>query len=186
MPPRNAISWVPRRQLNGDEQIVLFMRRHWFVLLVKYLFVLVLALVPLAAYILMKESLFDFSANSLGRTVLTLVASLYYLFLWVSAFNLFIDYYLDIWIVTTHRIIDIEQRGLFNHVVSEQSLENVQDSQSSVQGIFSTLLDFGDVLVQSSGARNLVLFRQIAEPEQVSRVVTRLAAEFREKHQHES
>lgn len=184
MPHHSALAWVPRRQLQGDEQIVLFLRRHWFVLVLKYLFVAVLALVPLAAYLLMKESLFDFSPNSAGRTVLTLVASLYYLFLWVSAYNLFIDYYLDLWIVTTHRIIDIEQRGLFNHVVSEQSLENVQDSQSSVKGIFPTLLDFGDVLVQSSGARNLVLFRQVDDPAQVSRTVAKLAAEFRVNHQH--
>lgn len=184
MSHNQAIYWVPRRQLNGDEQIVLFMRRHWFVLFTKYLFVGLLALVPLIAYLLMKESLFDFSPNSLGRAILTVVSSLYYLFLWVSAYNLFIDYYLDLWIVTTHRIIDIEQRGLFNHIVSEQSLENVQDSQSNVKGIFPTLLDYGDVLVQSSGARNLVLFRQVDDPAHVSRIVSKLAAEFREKHQH--
>lgn len=182
--PHPALSWVPRRQLNGDEEIVLLLRRHWFVLVAKYLFWAMLALVPIIAYVLVRGSLFDFSHNALAYAVLVLVTSMYYLFLWVSAYNIFIDYYLDLWIVTTHRIIDIEQRGLFNHVVSEQSLENVQDSQSSTQGIFSTLLDYGDVLVQSAGAKNLVLFQDVPDPARVSRILSKLATEYREKHEH--
>lgn len=184
MSPRLLARWLPNRTLIGDEQVIVFTRRHWFVLVTKYLFMLLLALVPLVAYILFKNVFTTFDDNDIGRAVVILLAGAYYLFIWVSLFTIFIDYYFDLWIVTTHRIIDVEQKGLFNHQVSEQSLESVQDVQSLVKGILPTLLDYGNVTVQTAGARNLFEFKQVPMPAMVARQITKLAEEYRNEHTH--
>ena len=179
---REAERWLPNHARIGDEKIMFFLRRHWFVLFVKFLFLLILALMPIAVYALVQTMFPSMMMNEVGKAFLTVLASLYYLFIWISVYTLFVDYYLDIWIVTTHRIVDREQKGLFNHVISEQSLEQVQDVSSTVKGVFPTLLDYGQVLIQSAGATNLFNFKQIPEPEVVSRRINKLAEEFRLSH----
>lgn len=183
MPP-NIHRWLPNKQLVGDERVVLFLRRHWFVLFTKYLLMFALALIPFVAYYLFDNVFVGFIANETAKAIVTLVASVYYLFIWVTCFTIFIDYYLDIWIVTSHRIIDIEQKGLFNHQVAEQSLDMVQDVSSRVKGVVPTLLDYGVVLVQTAGTRTLFEFKQVAEPAAVARTISTLAEEYRTQHKH--
>ena len=65
-------------------------------------------------------------------------------------FVLWTDYYLDVWLITTERLIDIQQRGLFDRTISELSLNNVQDVTIEIRGIIPTLLKFGNLKVQTA------------------------------------
>lgn len=176
-----AKKWLPNGTTLGDEKIVMFLRRHWFVLLSKYLLTLLLSIIPLGLYIFLGLVFPQALEGELAYPLTVLFASLYYLFIWVTAFTIFLDYYLDVWIVTTHRIIDHEQKGLFHVTISEQSLEQIQDVSSNVQGVIPTLLDFGDVLVQSAGAKNLFNFKQIPDPDIVVQKITELTQQFRDE-----
>lgn len=178
--------WLPNHKRIGDEQIIYFLRRHWFVLFTKYLFLSLFGLIPVFFYFFFGSSFPTLYESSSTRAILLLVTSLYYLFLWVVAFNLFIDYYLDLWIVTSHRIVDREQKGLFNIRVSEQNLSQVQDVSASVKGILPTVIDYGNVLVQSAAAKNLFQFQQIPQPELISREINRIAQEYQKYHDHEN
>ncbi len=180
--PHPAQRWLPNKQLINDETIVLFSRRHWFALFSKYIFMFFLALIPIAVYFLFDNAFAGFTNDTTAKTIVILLASIYYLFIWVSCFTIFIDYYLDIWIVTTHRIIDIEQKGLFNHQVAEQSLDMVQDVSSRVKGIIPTFLDYGTVMIQTAGTRTLFEFKQISQPAVVARTISTLAEQYRERH----
>ena len=75
------------------------------------------------------------------------------MFLWLYGFLLWIDYWLDVWIVTDERVINIEQKGLFSRSVSELHFYNVQDVTTSVRGVIPTLLNYGDVEVQTARGR---------------------------------
>ncbi len=179
--------WLPNQKRIGDERILYFLRRHWFVIVGKYLFLLMFAVIPVVLYFFFDDSFPSLFQTESTRAILTLLASLYYLFLWVIAFTVFIDYYLDLWIVTSHRIVDREQKGLFNIRVSEQNLSQVQDVSATVKGFFPTILNYGNVLVQSAAAKNLFQFQQIPQPEMISREVNRIAYEYRTYHvQHDT
>lgn len=184
MGQKEAKKWLPNGHVDGDEKIVMFLRRHWFVLFTKYFFVLVLALIPIGVYWLIQSVFANAFTGPIGYAITVLTVSLYYLFIWISIYTTFIDYYLDVWIVTTHRIIDREQKGLFHVTVSEQSLEQIQDVSSNVEGVIPTILDYGNVLIQSAAAKNLFHFKQIPEPDIVSQKINELAQEFRQKHRH--
>ena len=181
----DAIKWLPTEHADSDEKVIMFLRRHWFILFTKYLFMLILALIPIGLYWFLATFYPSFLDNPVTYAITVLFASLYYLFVWISVYVVFIDYYLDVWIITTHRIIDREQRGLFHVIISEQNLDQIQDVSSNVQGVIPTLLDYGNVLIQSAAAKNLFHFKQIPDPDLVVQEVIKLAQNFRKNHQHD-
>ena len=85
------------------------------------------------------------------------------------------DYYLDVWIVTTKRVLNIEQTGLFARVVSELRLYRVQDVTSTVKGVVETLFDFGDVEIQTAGEKTRFLFEEIPHPNRISKSILELS-----------
>lgn len=173
--------WLPKNARIENENIELFLRSHVFTLILKLLFVLVLALIPVIVYYFVQYLFPMMLVSNLSYAALTLLGSAYYLFIIVSGYNVFIDYYFDIWIVTSRRVIDMELKGLFNYTISEQGLAQVQDVQAKVKGIFPTFLDYGDVLIQSAGTQNLFHFEQVPDPQSVARKINSLAQQFRSK-----
>ncbi len=156
-----------------EEKLVIFLRRHWINLFFQiwplFLFVFLLVI----SYFLITDS---FSGEELG-VFFGFGFSIISLFLWVFLFFVFIDYYLDVWIITNERIINIEQKALFKREISELRLEKVQDLTTEVSGIISTLFDFGDLYVQTAGKRERFLFKSIPHPERIRDVILVLSAE---------
>lgn len=105
------------------------------------------------------------------------------MFLWLGLFISWIDYYLDIWIVTDQRIVNIEQIGLFRREVSELEHGKIQDVTSEVKGIIPTLFKFGDIYVQTAGEKERFVFKQIVDPVRVRNIIMQLRkqATFQEK-----
>lgn len=145
------------------EKIVLVVRRHPLTFLPKILLILLLLSVPLVFPILFLGGLEDL----FWGPVIVITGSLYSLFVLALFFTQFVDYYLDVWVVTNERIIDIQQQGLFKRTVSEVDLDRVQDASSNLQGVFSTFFNYGDVEVQSAGAESKFSFKDIPKPHEV-------------------
>jgi uncharacterized membrane protein YdbT with pleckstrin-like domain len=85
-----------------------------------------------------------------------------------------LDYYLDVWIVTNYRVIGVEQRGLFNRVVAEYKLFRIQDVLAEQKGFFSTVVDYGNVHIQTAGEQEVIQFKQIPNPNYIARELIRL------------
>lgn len=114
------------------------------------------------------EEFFDYDTV---YVIFVLIGSIYYLFTWVYFFIVWINYYFDVWIVTNERIIDIEQIALFKRVVAEQKITRVQDVTSEVIGMVPTLLDFGNIHVQTAGAEKRFIFEEVPHPNEIKRVI---------------
>jgi uncharacterized membrane protein YdbT with pleckstrin-like domain len=113
-------------------------------------------------------------ANPIIYAFLFLLASAYILFILLFLFSAFIDYYLDVWIVTSQRIINIEQKGLFNREIAEHSLDKIQDVSGEQKGILQTFFSYGNVHVQTAGEIQRFIFQQIDNPFEVIRVINNL------------
>ena len=163
------------------EKTVLFLRRHWFVPTGIFLLLIGLISVPFAVYYLLLTQAAWLLTHPVATPLLVLIASLYYFAVWVYSFSEFIDYYLDIWIVTNERVINVEQLGLFARVASELNLTAVQDVTSDVRGIVHTLFDYGIVHIQTAGEKTRFVFKQIHHPEIVKRQIIQLADQARTK-----
>ena len=97
------------------------------------------------------------------------------LFIWLYAFLVWVDYYFDVWIITSQRIVNIEQKGLFNREVSELQFSRIQDVTSVVDGFIPTILNFGDVYVQTAAEEERFVFRQIPDPYTIKDMVMQLS-----------
>ena len=167
--------FIPHR--GKGEQIILLLRRHPFIIAVKLAFWLVVATMPPLFMIVLGGEMDVLFNHDLFGPLAILFTSIYYLFVWLFALHTFVDYYLDVWIVTNERIINVEQRGLFSRTVSEQKLYRVQDVTSELKGIFSTLLTFGTVYIQTAGETQRFIFKQVPDPSHIARRVMQLAEE---------
>ncbi|MBI2096949.1 MAG: PH domain-containing protein [Candidatus Sungbacteria bacterium] len=134
--------------LQENETVVIVIRRHWWILVRPTIAFVVLLILPTTAAIgaAYMPGLGNFFAEPLGD----FVTVLYLLILLLFAFLLWTDYYLDVWIVTSQRIIDIEQKSLFHRVISEIPMKRIQDVTIEINGIIETLLKFGDLRVQTA------------------------------------
>lgn len=177
-----AISfYIPHRQKN--EFIILLLRRHWFIITLKFLFWAVVALMPALLYIMLQQIFPSLFVSYTAEVIIVLFLSAYYLFVWLFAFNTFVDYYLDVWVVTNERIINMEQNGLFSRTVAEQNLHRVQDVTSEMKGMVPTFLNYGTVYIQTAGEQQRFIFKEISDPAGVARKISKLVEH--KKHEHE-
>lgn len=158
-----------------NEKVIFFLRRDSFILLKAVVFHLFLALIPVILYYLFREDANRFLRSDILGPILKLGVSVYYLSVWLFFFAAFIDYYLDVWIVTNERIINIEQKGIFARTVSELKLYNIQDVTSEIKGIIPTMLHFGNVYIQTAATTERFVFKEIDNPPMVAKRIVDLS-----------
>lgn len=159
------------------EKVVLLLRRHGFVLLFPFCFVLLLAIAPIALWLFIPAS-FEINAYA---SLFWFVLSLWYLFLWILLFYFFTMYSLNTIIVTDKRIIESEQHAFFSRKVSELHTNRVQDVSAHTHGILETMIGYGDISVQTAASEREFVFRQIPNPEKVKDEIMRVVATHQNK-----
>jgi hypothetical protein len=100
---------------------------------------------------------------------------------------LFHNYYLSLQIITSERIIDIDQTGIFKREINNLPLQNVQDVSFKKDTFLKNILNYGDVVIQSSGQGPTeavsgvsgVVFNSVPNPKEV----TNLIATMQETHE---
>ncbi len=154
-----------------ESEIVLrVVHRHWFDIATHF-FVVVLFVAALFGSLSIIPLLHpDALGTEMFRFVLFIQNSLI-LLIWLYAFLVWIDYFFDVWIITNERVINIEQKGLFVRTVSELKFSRIQDVTSEVSGMIPTMLNFGDVKVQTASEEDYFLFRRVPDPYHVKDLI---------------
>ena len=163
-----------------DEKVILVLRRHWIILARHLLVVIFNFLIPIIAFSL----LFYFLPNIeefVFYPIIILFVSLYYLFSWLIFLIKWVEYYYDVWIVTDRRLIDVEQKSLFNRVVSELRLNKIQDVTVEVKGIIPSIFRFGNIYVQTAAAIQRFSFEQISHPQKIKNIILKLYDQLEKK-----
>ncbi len=155
-----------------NEKIFLLIRKHWFNYLI-FLFLAILMLVPVIIIIVYLTLYRDQMSVNVAVFLVIATGIILLLTLAIELYG-FVDYYLDIYIVTDERLVDISQNGLFSRDISELQIRQVQDVSAHVEGFFDTLLHFGDVYIQTAGDRENFIFASIPHPYSVSKQIVDL------------
>ena len=149
-------------QKNG-EQILLVVRRHWFNILEQMLMVLGMLFMLLVSIVYLPLLFPTLLGPSLWN-IFFFTENFFAMLIWITFFLIWIDYYFDVWIVTSLRIVNIEQKGLFNRLVSEMDFSRIQDITTEVIGVIPTFLNYGDVFIQTAAETERFMFRQVPDP----------------------
>jgi len=173
-----SLKYLPHKE--ADEKPIFVLHRHGFVLGVIIAGFLLIGILPLAAYLIIRAEPYQFFTGEAMAIFLRLLVFVFYLFWWMLFYYAFLDYYLDVWIVTNYRVIGVEQKGLFNRTVAEYKLFRIQDVVAEQKGFFATLVNYGEIHIQTAGEQQVIKFKQVPSPNHVARELIRLV-EFNKK-----
>ncbi|MBT3539071.1 PH domain-containing protein [Candidatus Parcubacteria bacterium] len=114
--------------------------------------------------------------------------SLFALLILGSLFVFFRTYFLwkkNVFFITTHRLIDIEQGGFFHRVVSEIPYDQVEDVSGKVKGMFGTLFRYGNVRVQTGNGKIKIIVPNVKRPLQLQQQINEMRERYLSKYSHE-
>ncbi|MFH1749891.1 MAG: PH domain-containing protein [bacterium] len=154
------------------EKVIYFIHRHWFIFLKLGLLLLFMSILPFILYLIIKiqiPQVWEYFAGPL-----TLILGSYLLLVVTFGLIFWMNYYFDIVIITNRRIVEIEQRDLFNRAVFSVEIIHVEDVSVEVNGMFATFFGYGDLEIQTAGASRNFIFHQIPEPNTVAREISTL------------
>ncbi len=157
-------------ELEPGEHVVKQARKHWFLFLAELLPFALLAIIPFAlpSFLRLAPPLAQYAIFfTLQIPLMRAALGVWLLVSWTGAWSAFTRYFLNAWVLTNERIVDIKQRGYFSREVSSVLLNRVQDVTTDVRGVLPSLLNIGDINVQSAGAVDKFHMRGIPKPEQM-------------------
>lgn len=156
--------------LEPGEKILYEVRKHWFHLFTWGFILCLMALIPLFLGGVLTVVIFG-SLTEQAVSIAGLFYTLWLGLLWIIFFVEWTDYRLDVWVITNQRIIDIDQRGLFNRDVATVRFESVVDIKADVSGLIGTFLHFGSLEIQTAGAVKEFTMRSVSHPETAKDVI---------------
>jgi hypothetical protein len=157
-------------KLENDEIILKVVRKHWFAVFQELFMIFVIALLPIAFFVLFRRIFF----YDLAIQDLYALMYLYFIFIiliWILTFVIWTNYYLDMWLITNKRLVDVNQIGFFTREISSLRFDRIQDVKVEIFGFISTLLKIGNIHVQTAASRKEFIIRQAANPEQVKQCI---------------
>jgi len=157
-------------ELDQDEILIKVFRKHIFHFLTQIFGLIIIALLPLVAYPFVESFLFPDSPARFAYFSL-FIYFMFLMVLWNIGFVIWTDYYLDMWILTDKRLIDVEQKGLFSREVSSLRLDRIQDIKLQVSGFIQTFMGMGSVYVQTAGSEKEFVIRNAKHPEQAKDMI---------------
>lgn len=152
------------------EKVYIAVREHWIVLAMRVAVWSILLIVYVAFYVIGKDVLPGLFQGDAG-IIVSIFSKLYIIFLLLSLFIIFVLYYLNLHIITDIRIVDIDQEGLFSHVVSELHLDKIEDVTSQTNGVLANVFDYGTVLIQTAGATERFEFKNVPNPAILTKII---------------
>ncbi len=171
---------MPEFDLEPGEHVVKETRKHWFLFAAELLPYAILFVFPFAIpnLLMLDASTAPYApflsiADPLARAAL----GVWLLVIWTGAWGAFTRYYLNTWVLTDRRIVDIKQRGYFNREVSSLLLNRVQDVTTDVEGVLPSMLDIGTIRVQTAGETEEFVMDGMPRPMQMRDLILKYVSE---------
>jgi hypothetical protein len=153
-----------------DEKIYIAVREHWILLALRIAIWSIFVILLIAFFLIGPQAL-PLLFEGTGALFTKLVIEMYLLFLALSLLIIFVLYYLNLHIITNIRIVDIDQVGLFRHMVSELHIEKIEDVTSDTNGILGNIFDYGTVRIQTAGTTERFEFQNVPHPARLTKII---------------
>ena len=158
-------------QISG-ERVFLLIRRHWMIFSAMFAIIVVL-IIPVFILVFYWWFNSEVFSGPLGNFVIVLGGIYTLAVLCLTLFG-FVNYYLDVYIVTNERIVDIKQNGFFRREIAELHLRQVQDVEARVEGVLQTMLHYGNIYIQTAGERENFVFEDVPHPYTLAKKIVEL------------
>jgi len=172
-------------KLEDDEEMIEVVRKHWWIITLETIIIAIFALLPIMIIwflfslqpfgtLLPYDNFSEFLNQN--RPEFIFLYSFWILIQWILLANFWTDYYLDLWAITTRRVVLVDQRGFFRRFISSFRLERLQDMNIEVNGVLATILDYGTIEAQTAGASNEeFISHQMPKPRDIKATIVQAA-----------
>lgn len=161
-------------ELLPDEKIILLLRRHWLALDLSFFGVFLIGLLPFLVaifFISWQPTLLPFLSSFFSfetyQPLFWYFSLLFWLLVWCYGVFIWLDWYLDVWILTDQRLIDVDQKGFFDRRILICSLDRVQNVNSKVGGLLPTIFKYGTLEIKTADQTDWLVFKEIPFPNEV-------------------
>lgn len=144
-----------RTPLRKDEQILFETHKHWYVLIIPFLFSLIIILLSFYFYT---------KLNTLHwlNLAFPFIAVIYFVFKYYS-------WKFDLWVVTNYRVID--EFGVFSISSKESPIDKI-NNVSYQQSLLGRIMGFGDVQIQTAAEMGETSYIDISRPQQLKEALS--------------
>lgn len=179
-----AYSERPQIRFKDQEEgevVLLLLRRHFFTNSPWIIGTFLLFLLPFVFFLSPYTSIFPFLELLPVRFLLFITLGWYH---FLSTFVLisFVGWFFNIDLVTDKRVLDIDYWGFLFFNVSETPLSNIQDVTYNISGLGQTLLNYGNLYIQTAGTSANFDFADVPNPAAVHDLITDLMQRRNDKH----
>ena len=155
-------------KLKEDEQILSVVRRYGVTFFWWWLLILILFVVPFFFMFWLFQHGWWGQTLFIVPVVLGVLTIIRTLFLWQK----------NVLIITTHRLIDIDQRGFFDKIISDVPYDQVEDIMGRIKGFWGTIFRFGNLTIQTGNGKVQIIVDKIKQPTFLQQEIN----EIRERH----
>lgn len=166
------------KEREESEEVLLVLRPHWFSNIKWVLITFLMIFVPsLLRYLSFGTAIFN--VNILPGAYEFIATLIWFTFVFIFAFESFLSWYFDLYIITDRRVIDIHFNNLLDVKSSEANIDVIQDVTSRVSGFAQTMFNYGNVTIQTAGTVGELCFEKVPNPSRVTEVLQELKEEIK-------
>lgn len=154
-------------QQETNEKIELFLRQHPIVNVIWVTLSLILLILP-PIFIQLDQSL---NFNFIEKVPVNLLLGgliVYYLILLAYAFEQFLHWYFNVYIVTNLHVVDVNFHSILSKEVVEISLEDIEVISHKVVGVLGSLFHYGEVFIETASETKNIVFDKVPRPDMVA------------------
>ncbi|HSX24503.1 MAG TPA: PH domain-containing protein [Candidatus Andersenbacteria bacterium] len=156
--------------LQEGEHIIATVRKHWISIFSHATIMIILAALPITLVAIIRSMfLLDIS-----QSLIIFSAAAWILFVWIMFVAMWTNYYLDMLVITNKRIVDMEQFILFSRDEVTIPIDRIEDVKIDVKGFFPTILKYGNIQIQTAGAKRETAMNGIRNPENIKQQIDAL------------
>lgn len=163
----NGVSFETREE---EEQIILFLRKH-FITNIPWIFISFVMF--LAPAIVMTTGIL----NTVPANFRFIFIMIWYLVSVAYTLESFLTWFFNVYIITDERIVDVDFYNLTYKEVSDANLDKIEDVTYKMGGVIRTLFNYGDVLIQTAAEITNFEFLAVPYPDKVVKVLQDLRME---------
>lgn len=170
-PPVAAEKPICVFESQADDEKLLFLHRAHVATNVPWIIITSLLLVLPVAIALLGFSDLLVESFSITQKSLQGVALVWYLLVFAFAFQNFLSWYFNSYILTDRRLVDVDFFQILYKRISSAQLDSIEDITTTTGGVSQVLFNYGDVHIQTAGTVVNFEFTKVAKPGQVKKEI---------------
>lgn len=164
------MSIAKKIHLRENEQILSVVERYALTYFWKY---------PVGLIILFADSFFMFKLLSFSwwGDVIFVLAMLIGLFI---IFRVWFYNHVNIFIITSERIVDVQRSSLFDEVVTSVGYADIKDIAVRKKGVFANVFGYGNIIIQTNSEHFVLDISAVRDPQKIHNTIVQADEKYKQ------